>query len=235
MKLYFYIALFFLSLSAGSQEISGELIYNVSFKKVNLDSIKLSKKKYSEESIKKAREIYSSARDVRAVLLFSDFESYYKVENKMANSIQKGINLTYIFAGSDNVNYVNNKKKEYLYTTNSLGENFIVKYEPKKWKLTQEKKKIGNYICYKAIDINSKNKKMKPIAWFTPEIPSQYGPEKFHGLPGLILELETASIIFKAQKIKLNPKNKIVINKPSKGKVITTKEYRKLIRKVSPF
>lgn len=54
------------------------------------------------------------------------------------------------------------------------------------WKLLDEKKKVGQYTLQKATTTWGGR---KWIAWFTPEIPFQEGPYKFHGLPGLIMEI----------------------------------------------
>jgi len=71
-----------------------------------------------------------------------------------------------------------------------------------KWKLTsKETKKVGNYICKKATTyFRGRNY----IAWYTLNIPTQFGPWKFNGLPGLILEAydETNRYHWAAQKIK---------------------------------
>ncbi len=40
-------------------------------------------------------------------------------------------------------------------------------------------------------------------AWFTPEIPLQDGPWKFHGLPGLILLVETPEALFRFEAVGL--------------------------------
>lgn len=55
------------------------------------------------------------------------------------------------------------------------------------WIITEEKKKIGEYICYKATIKNFRGRNYE--AWFTYDIPVPTGPWKFHGLPGLILEV----------------------------------------------
>ena len=55
------------------------------------------------------------------------------------------------------------------------------------WQVTNEKKKILRYSCQKAT-CSFRGRDYE--AWFTPEIPMSYGPWKFRGLPGLILEVK---------------------------------------------
>lgn len=68
------------------------------------------------------------------------------------------------------------------------------------WNLSNETKTIGNYICLKA---NTFFKGRKYTVWYTPIIPSFFGPWKFNGLNGLILEAydETNEVRFKAINI----------------------------------
>lgn len=54
------------------------------------------------------------------------------------------------------------------------------------WNITDEQKKIGDYACQKAV-CHFRGRTYE--AWFTEEIPLNEGPWKFHGLPGLILEV----------------------------------------------
>ena len=82
-------------------------------------------------------------------------------------------------------------------------------------------------MCFKAIDIESKNTKMKPLVWFTPEIPVSFGPKEFSGLPGLVLLVEMHKRRIEATKIILNPAEEIEITKPEKGKKITAEEIEK--------
>ena len=72
-----------------------------------------------------------------------------------------------------------------------------------KWKIfNNETKKISDLICIKA---TSEYRGSKITAYFSPEIPVGFGPFKFKGLPGLIVEVFNDSEIFnynwKATKI----------------------------------
>lgn len=64
------------------------------------------------------------------------------------------------------------------------------------WKITDETKKIDKYDCFKAeyvfnyMNSHGFNASRTITAWFAPEIPFSFGPSKFFGLPGLILELD---------------------------------------------
>jgi GLPGLI family protein len=115
------------------------------------------------------------------------------------------------------------------------GEEFLIKTKPSniKWILTQETKKINNYLCYKAItSITNKNfsgvYKFEIIAWYAPEISVPFGPKQFNSLPGLILELKDTHNTFYAEKIELYPKEKIII-KPFKGAIISEEKYNEKI------
>lgn len=55
-------------------------------------------------------------------------------------------------------------------------------------------------------------------AWFTDEIPISNGPGAFHGLPRLILKVETPQMIFLAQKIVFI--DRVDINRPADSELI---------------
>lgn len=78
------------------------------------------------------------------------------------------------------------------------------------WEITQETKIIKGYKCKKAI---SKKFNSLVTAWFTEEISINAGPEKYDGLPGLILSLKNLGQEFNAEKIEIL-KNNTVITKP---------------------
>lgn len=92
--------------------------------------------------------------------------------SKYQNDFREGIGMT--------------NSKIYV-SLNIGGKNF--KYEEKNdtsWKLIDEYKKIGNINCQKAVTTKYGR---NWIAYFSNDIPFQYGPYKFGNLPGLIVEL----------------------------------------------
>lgn len=68
------------------------------------------------------------------------------------------------------------------------------------------------------------------VAWYTPQIPISNGPEQSFGLPGLILELNTKNTTMLCAKIILNPDKKDEISRPTKGDVVTKKEYTDMVQ-----
>lgn len=78
------------------------------------------------------------------------------------------------------------------------------------WTVTNETKKIGNFTCNKAkIFFRGRNY----TVWFTKEIPASFGPWKFNGLPGLILEAYDTDkelyIYFKSLQYPTNKFNRV--------------------------
>jgi len=67
-------------------------------------------------------------------------------------------------------------------------------------------------------------------AWYTPQIPVSTGPGDYHGLPGLILEVNADRTTMLCTKIVMNPKDKESIDKPKKGDVVTRDEYNKIMK-----
>ncbi|WP_298900266.1 GLPGLI family protein [uncultured Psychroserpens sp.] len=67
-------------------------------------------------------------------------------------------------------------------------------------------------------------------AWYTPQIPVSAGPADYHGLPGLILEVQSDRTVMLCTKIVMNPQEKEAIDKPEKGDIVTREEYNKIMK-----
>lgn len=67
-------------------------------------------------------------------------------------------------------------------------------------------------------------------AWYTPQIPVNTGPGEYHGLPGLILEVQADRTVMLCTKVVMNPEDKEEIVRPKKGEVVTRDEYNSIMK-----
>jgi len=218
-----------------SQNISGIIIYKKDMQKryqavsKKFEKYRKTRPQFFNTVMDMESKAYLLAKEVNFYLKFKDNESIFKAENllEIKNDISYGLVLGPEGSGTY---YNNNKNKESITQLDAYGELFLIKNESLKWKLINETKKIGKYICYKAttakITNGSKGEIKYPvIAWYVPAIPVHFGPLGFCGLPGIILKLDIYNMSYIATKIELNPTKKIKIKKPIHGKVVTKKEF----------
>jgi len=100
------------------------------------------------------------------------------------------------------------------------------------WKITNSKRKIGNYECQKAIW--QKNDSTRLYAWFTNEILASVGPEGFNGLPGAILGIATedGGVIYFAKSVELlSVKDEVFKLNIKKKNLLTLDEFIEKIEK----
>lgn len=183
-------------------------------------------------------------------LLFGNNQSIWQVipNAEGDNSTVSGPGFVMRMAGNNDVVYYNFEQakrvdQRELFEREFLVEDSIMKL---KWKLSDEKKTILNYISTKAVAerigtrnvVSMENGEMKRqqvadtsyiTAWFTSEIPVPAGPTEYQGqLPGLILELSVNNgrTIYKA--VEISPKVNIAsIKEPKGGKKLTSEEFNK--------
>ena len=210
------LALLFLTTTLFSQKNSGVVLYKV-----------VSKKEVNFKKIIKKGNLTSFFKGKAAFeLVFKGDKSLYKRKvNFSKEGEREKINFFEIVGGSDGVFF--NEKGKTIQSVNEYDEDFLVTYVPKKWQITQEHKKIGGYVCYKAISKNNR------VVWFTPNIPLSFGPKDLNGLPGLILEVEIGKISIVASEIVFKEISDKQIKKPTKGMPITEKEYSKKLKEIA--
>ena len=127
----------------------------------------------------------------------------------------------------ENILYTNLAEGQFTEQTDFLGKKFLIQGPVKKqaWKLTGKSKKVLDYACQEAILQDSSQ---QVVAWFAPTIPWQIGPSKYHGLPGLILELHAGEDrVIRAEEVSFDPVES-AIEVPSKGKKVSPEEFEKI-------
>ena len=89
------------------------------------------------------------------IMEFTSKESLYKSkENKMNSDSEKRPKLNFMQTfggGASGVYYSNSNEKKTLAQKLAFGELLLISYEIPNWELTKETKKIGSFLCYKAI------------------------------------------------------------------------------------
>ncbi|WP_432672633.1 GLPGLI family protein [Flavobacterium sp. SM2513] len=157
--------------------------------------------------------------------------SYFEMKETMQST---EVDFATAFSEASTSYYTeSNSNQKMRYENGYLGE-FRVGYSEKtEWKLENETKYIDGFLCLKATSEQvvvrpEKTFKHPIIAWYCPSIPFSFGPNGFNGLPGLILELQVRNITWGATKIELSKEDKI-IEKPTKGKLLSEEAYFKMI------
>ena len=189
-------------------------------------------------------------------LTFNKEASIYKEEEQLDAPQPSGMQVVMVTTGGSDVLYKNTKEGRFTNQNESFSKLFLIQdaLKPLDWKLTGETKNIGEYTCYKATltrereviktsfsyngtkseEEEDKAPEMEnyiTTAWYATQIPVNNGPSNYHGLPGLILEINDGSETLICSKIVLNPKKKIEITEPKKGKAITQEKYDAIMEK----
>lgn len=155
--------------------------------------------------------------------------------------------------------YKNTTDTTYINKRDIYGKPFSIQDSLKtvEWEITSEMKTIGQYTCFKAIaeveqykmpeipfgrgrGENQERPKMEDLiektqvsAWFTLDIPVNQGPDKFWGLPGLILEVKTDNIIILCSRIELDEKPLETLTAPKGGKKVDQKTFDEIMKEKS--
>lgn len=91
------------------------------------------------------------------------------------------------------------------------------------WKLHNEEKEILGQKCYRATLGDS------ITAWYCMNIPISDGPGPYHGLPGLILDVEAPEAVYRCQSI-ITP-SEAKIEREKKGKSMSKKDFEAFKKK----
>lgn len=251
------ITLLLAVLFAGSltaQNFQGKVTYK-SKRKID---IKLDSTQVDTGMHKKMMKMLKKQFEKTFILTFDKNESVYKEDEKLEKPQgPSNMEMVMINTGGSDILYKNTKENRYTNQNDVFGKIFLIKDDLEKldWKLGSETKNIGEYTCYKATlkrdvevfesgisfngdkdlnDIKNNAKKMKEIiitAWYTPKISVNNGPGNYHGLPGLILEVNDGTETIICSKIVMNPKNSVALKEPSKGKIVTQEKFETIIEK----
>jgi len=243
-----FVALLFFSVAIFSQGFQGKATYQTKTTfELNLEGSQM-----SAEQQKRIKERMKSRLEKVYELSFNKTASLYEEEEQLEQPGQRG-GMRFGGFGFGKY-YKNTKTKSYVKEQNLMGKEFLVKDSLKTldWTLEKESKLIGTHFCLKATakkkvpnvenfrfgrggNQNDENEKPKDslreieiVAWYTPDIPVNHGPDEYWGLPGLILEVNADKTQIVCIKIVINPKEKTEIKEPKKGTVVSEEEYKEI-------
>lgn len=121
--------------------------------------------------------------------------------------------------------YTDLNTKTALEQINFFGKDFIVFDSIKniQWKVNaSEQKNILGYTCLKA---SYKDSLKNMVVYFAPQLPFPLGPDRFQGLPGVILEYQSASLHIIATSIKVGV---VTVTEPNKGERISSEKFAQI-------
>ncbi|MDQ1088852.1 GLPGLI family protein [Siphonobacter sp. SORGH_AS_1065] len=158
------------------------------------------------------------------------------------------------FGGSSSIVYTQIAEKKRTEARDIFGEKYRVldTLVNQRWKLGKETRTIKGFVCQKASFTDTMRvqrimmgpggppagENQQPmlrtvVAWYAPEIPVSIGPEKYSGLPGLILEVDVnnGESLYTVSEMEWRKPKSSELKAPKGGKVVTEKEVREIMMK----
>ncbi len=226
----FLIISLILTSNASSQDIGGEIIYTVS---QNTEFTKQLQENNNENRSIMLSKISENLKGITLSLKFTNQSTYFTLDDYplgISGSDAIFQDLAKKMASTGDYKRFSNIKGVYYKPNSYENDTTIVFYEDFNWQLLKEKKNIGGYECYKAISTmelkNSKGSFIRNlVVWYCPKISYGYGPSRFGGLPGIILEATDGEIVYRAKSIEFSKKIKISEKIKAKDYAISEEEY----------
>ncbi|WP_028297892.1 GLPGLI family protein [Olivibacter sitiensis] len=162
-------------------------------------------------------------------------KSYFQINGNPSLSFKRYLNL-WVGDGSNEGIWQDSKGGYVAFPKSIFSKEPFLMQIPRadSWKITNESKQIGEFTCIKATTqtktVNQEGKEFikNAIAWFCPDLDYPFGPLKYGGLPGLILELQTETALFGLKSISFS--NTPNIKQRPNYEVVTEAEQSKRIR-----
>jgi GLPGLI family protein len=163
-------------------------------------------------------------------LAFNENESLYTYASEQGET-EDG---SYSWRNSELKLYRNFEKDKKIDIMEMLGKTYIIEdsLHAPTWKIGNQIKDIAGYVCMKA-ETEDPIKKQKITAWFAQDLPVPAGPERYNGLPGVILELSLndGDVVIEATGVTLKKLTPDDLKLPkTKGKKINDTAYDAIIR-----
>lgn len=116
-----------------------------------------------------------------------------------------------------------------------LGKTYLIhdSIQPQGWKILNDMKEVAGHICMNASKSDTLRKQNIEV-WFALDMPVSTGPDRFTGLPGIILEVDInkGALVLTADKIELKPlTTELMVPQKIKGKKIHLADYTNIIAK----
>ncbi len=183
-------------------------------------------------------------QNVEFALRFNDRQAVFKLIGKYSQQETRN-RFAILFAGGKKTYYTSLSENALITRNEHFGQTYLVK-DPLNyihWTLTSVSKIIDGYKCYRAIgfyvtDVMKKDKngklKSKPkkaivYAWYTPELPVPFGPAKYVGLPGVILDVyDLGNHHMRYRAVEVEQLENVNINFP-KGEKLSRETYQKKV------
>jgi|SRR5690625_132066 len=169
-------------------------------------------------------------------LIIGGNESFYNHIPKISNEQFEGnsLNMSASYAASTNPIYIDTQNETFIEQAKVANQSFLISDDLPNinWKISKESKEIAGFPVQKAVAFLNDEYSTRILAWYSPKLTYKTGPERFWGLPGVILSIETSithsngtqeGMEYVATKVETTSKP---IKIPTKGQKVSLEEIK---------
>lgn len=184
--------------------------------------------------------IMNSSKELTFELKINEGVSEFKCINLplKKETLSTTLDITALLLGASDIYYFN-KENNLNARVSKHSSKYLIQPENSNWTLHDEEKTINGYRCKKATISRKKYGRSGEIidqitAYYTMDIPLEYGIQGFEGLPGVIVELSSYRNVsnnykFELTNVELNKENPQV--EVPRKKLINEREWQEIISK----
>lgn len=250
------IAFACLSETSWAQTISGKAYYTAK-SKVNTD---FGNGKMPEDRKARIMKFMNDMSTNNFELVFNMNESIYSEEKALDQQPEMyqrhKVMMQAMFNQSSGEFYKNTVETTYTNKRDIYGKPFSIvdSLDQFNWEMSDEVKTIGQYTCFKATATTKQfvmpttpfgrrngedkegpkredlEKEVEVTAWFTLDIPVNQGPDKYFGLPGLILEVKSDQLVILCTRVEIDKDKSQAVKPPKGGKKVSQDEFDDIMK-----